>query len=105
MNKLSDPELDDLLRRAFAGPVADDGFSAQVVRTIAPSGRVGIWLPAMAALAGSLLAWFSLLPSALWRHAMSEWLMGSMGASSATMCAVLFSMGLLGCIWALDEAV
>ena len=103
MNKLSDPELDDLLRRALGGPVADDFFGAGGSQRLPPSGRVGIWLPAMAT--GGELAGMVFIAAVGTLAARDERMgHGQHGASSATMCAVLFSMGLLGCIWALDEA-
>lgn len=104
MSPLSDETLDELLRAAFASDVADDGFSARVMRTLPTRPRRYPWLLPAAALAGGLLAWLALLPAPLLRHASREWLAGDVGANSAIMCAVLLGVALLGCAWALEES-
>lgn len=99
----TEPDIDALLHGDFAGPVADDGFSAQVMQALPPRRpRRALLLP-LAALIGGLLAWLSLLPSPLLQGAGSEWLAGQMGGSLAVVCVVLLGVGLLGCGWALEE--
>lgn len=104
MNDISDQKIDDLLRRQFAGPVPDDGFLARVTRALPARRRPRPWLLPVAALAGSLLAWLTLLPSPLWQQVAHEWLAGGFGASSAGVCVLLVGVSLLGCGWALEES-
>jgi hypothetical protein len=104
MNEISDERLDDLLRRDFDGAVADDGFSARVMRALPARRRQRPWLLPAAALAGGLLAWLSLLPSALLQQVADEWLGGGLGAASAGVCVLLLGVSVLGCGWALDES-
>ncbi|MCE2915065.1 MAG: hypothetical protein ACOVOT_03310 [Rubrivivax sp.] len=103
MNGLSDADLDELLRRDFAGPIADDGFAARVSGALPPRPRQRAWLIPAAAVAGGLLTWLTVLPSPLLQQAAREWLAGSIGPTSGTVLALLLGLGLLGCAWALEE--
>lgn len=102
MTEFSDESLDDLLRRSFAGAVADDGFTARVMHAL-PARRQRPWLLPGAALAGGLLAWLALLPSSLWQQVAQEWLSGGFGMATAGGCVLLLGVSLLGCGWALAE--
>lgn len=104
MNDISDQNIDYLLRRQFVGPVPDDGFAARVTRALPARRRPRPWLLPVAALAGSLLAWFTLLPSPLWQQVAHEWLAGGLGATSAGVGVLLLGVSLLSCGWALDES-
>lgn len=104
MNDISDQKIDDLLRRQFAGPVPDDGFVARVTLALPARAQSRPWLLPVAALAGSLLAWLTLLPSPLWRQVAHELLAGGLGATSAGVGVLLFCVSLLSCGWALDES-
>jgi len=103
INDVSDKQLDDLLRRNFAGAVADDGFSGRVMRAIPVRRRQRPWLLPCTALAGGLLAWLALLPSPLWQQLAHEWLAGDFGAASAVVSVLVLGVSLLGCAWALEE--
>lgn len=103
MTDPSDLALDDALRRSFAGPVADDGFTARVMHALPARRRPRSWLLPGAALAGGLLAWLALLPSPLWRQVTQEWLAGDFGLALAGCCVLALGVSLLGCGWALAE--
>lgn len=103
LHDASDPKLDDLLRRQFLGPVADDGFSARVMRTLPARRAPRPWLVPAAAVAGSLLAWLALMPSPVWRHAAQEWLAGDLGAASAGLGVLMLAVTLASCAWSLEE--
>lgn len=102
MNDDNDPKLDDLLRQAFPGAVADDGFSTRVMRAL-PRRRQRTWLLPAAAVTGGVLTWLSLLPSPLLQQLAIEWSTGSHGAAAIAVGTVLLGIALLGCGWALDE--
>jgi hypothetical protein len=104
MNEISEQHIDEILRREFGSGVAEDGFSARVIRALPPRRRPRPWLLPTAALAGSLLAWLALLPSPLLQQAAQEWLAGSFGATSASVCVLLLGVSMLGCGWALEES-
>ncbi|MFP7724262.1 hypothetical protein ACJQWM_02050 [Lysobacter sp. D1-1-M9] len=104
MSEISDQRIHDLLRRNFNGAVPDDGFSAQVTRALPARQRPRPWLLPAAALAGSLLAWVTLLPSPLLQQVAHEWLTGGFGAASAGICVLLLGLSLLSCGWALEES-
>ncbi len=104
MNDISDKQIDDLLRRNFTGAVPDGGFSARVTHALPARRRPRPWLLPVAALAGSLLAWLTLLPSPLLQQVAHEWLAGGFGATSAGVCVLLLGVSLLCCGWALDES-
>lgn len=99
----TDPALDALLRRQFPGPVADEGFSARVMRALPPRRRPRPWLLPGAAVAGSLLAWLALVPSPAWQAAAREWLTGDVGAASAGVGLLMLVVTLASCAWSLEE--
>jgi hypothetical protein len=103
MTDLDDQKLDDLLRRQFPGAVAEDGFSARVMRVLPPRRRSRPWLVPGAAVAGSLLAWLALMPSPVWQQAAREWLQGDLGAASAGIAVLLLAVTLASCAWSLEE--
>lgn len=103
MSDISDQRIHDLLRRDFSA-VPEDGFSAQVTRALPARQRPRPWLLPVAALAGSLLTWMTLLPSPLLQQVAHEWLTGGFGAASAGICVLLLGLSLLGCGWALEES-
>ena len=104
MNEISDQKIDDLLRHDFPGAVPDDGFSARVTRNLPARRRRRPWMLPAAVLAGSVLAWLTLLPSPLLQQVAHEWQAGGFGATSAGVCVLLLGVSLLGCGWALDES-
>lgn len=104
MAEHDDKTLDALLRRQFPGPVADDGFSARVMQALPPRRRARPWLLPAAAVAGSLLAWLSLVPSPAWQAAAREWLAGDLGAASAGVAVLMLAVTLASCAWSLEEA-
>ena len=103
MTDLDDQKLDDLLRRQFPGAVADDGFTARVMRALPPRRQPRSCLVPGAAVAGSLLAWLALMPSPVWQQAAREWLAGDPGAATAGIAVLLLAMTLAGCAWSLEE--
>ncbi|GGA84726.1 hypothetical protein GCM10011521_23930 [Arenimonas soli] len=99
----SDPQLDDLLRRNFPGAVADDGFSARVMRRLPPRRGPRPWLLPGAAVTGSLVAWLALMSSPVWQQVAQEWLADDFGAASAGIGVLLLGVTLVSCAWALEE--
>lgn len=99
----SDRALDELLRKGFQGEVADEGFSARVMRALPPRRRERPWLLPAAALAGGLLAWLAVLPAQAWQDLAREWLAGELGPLTLGVGALLLVVSMLGCAWALDE--
>jgi hypothetical protein len=104
MNDPADQALEELLRRDLNGAVADDGFAARVTRALPPVRGRQPWLIPAAALCGALLSWLALLPSPVFELAAREWLLGAAGPASAVVLSLLLVMGLLGTVWAVDEA-
>jgi hypothetical protein len=99
-----DKKLDELLRLEFPGVVLDDGFTARVMRTLPNRPPRRAWLMPIACLSGGLLAWLALLPASLWQQIASEWPASGIGSGAVVlMTAVMLTMGLLGCVWALEE--
>jgi hypothetical protein len=103
MTELDDHKLDDLLRRQFPGAVADDGFTARVMRVLPPRRQPRPWLVPGAAVAGSVLAWLALMPSPVWQQAAREWLQGDLGAATAGIAVLLLAVTLASCAWSLEE--
>lgn len=103
IDHVSDQQFDDRLRRHFAGAVADDGFSARVMRALPPRREHRRWLLPVAAVAGSVLAWLALMPSPLWQQVAQEWLADDIGAATAGIGALLFGVTLVSCVWSLQE--
>lgn len=99
----SDRALDELLRKGFQGEVADEGFSARVMRALPPRRRERPWLLPAAALAGGLLAWLAVLPAQAWQDLAREWLAGDIGPLTLGVGALMLVVSMLGCAWALDE--
>lgn len=103
MNEHADPALDALLRRAFEGPVADDGFVARVMSSLPPRPQRRAWSLPAAAVIGGLLAWVALATSPFAAQVVREWHAADVGAGSAVLLALVLVMGLLGCAWAVEE--
>jgi hypothetical protein len=103
MTELDDQKLDDLLRRQFPGAVADDGFTARVMRVLPPRRQPRPWLVPGAAVVGSVLAWLALMPSPVWQQAAREWLQGDLGAATAGIGVLLMVVTLVSCAWSLEE--
>lgn len=103
MNPDQAPDLDAWLRRAFEGPVPDDGFAARVARSLPPRQRRRPWaVPAGALVGVALTAWA--LASTPWAAQVArEWAAADPGAASAALLALLAAMAWLGCAWALEE--
>lgn len=104
MDERTDRALDALLRKGFPGELADDGFSARVMRALPPRRRQRPWLLPAAALAGGLLAWLAVLPAQAWQDIAREWLARDIGPVTVGTGALLLVVSMLGCAWALDEA-
>lgn len=103
MNEHLDPALDALLRQGFEGPIADEGFVAQVMSALPPRRQRRAWSLPAATLAGVLLAWVALATSPFAGQVAREWQAADVGGGSAMLVALWFAMGLLGCAWALEE--
>ncbi len=102
-DELTDRALDALLRKGFPGELADDGFSARVMRALPPRRRQRPWLLPAAALAGGLLAWLAVLPAQAWQDIAREWLAGAVGPVTVATGVLLLVVSVLGCAWALEE--
>lgn len=99
-----DPALDALLRQQFPGPVADEGFSARVMRALPPRRAPRPWPLPAAAVAGSLLAWWALMPSPAWRLAAQEWLSGDPGVATGVVVLLSLVLTLASAVGSMDEA-
>lgn len=100
---VSERNLDALLRSRFPGPVPDDGFSERVMRALPRNRQPRIPLLPLSAAAGTVLAWFALLPSPIWRQVVQEWLAGSIGFATVGISALLLGMAIVSCAWSLEE--
>jgi hypothetical protein len=103
IDDVSDQQLDELLRRRFSGAVADDGFSARVMRAVPPRRQARPWLLPGAAVVGTLMAWLALMPSPVWQQVAQEWLAGDFGAATVGIGVLLFGVTMVSCAWSLDE--
>jgi hypothetical protein len=105
MTENIDQKLEELLRTEFSGAVPDDGFTARVLRTLPARPPRRAWMMPTACLTGGLLAWLALLPAPLWQLIASQWPASGIGSSAVVLTlSILLGMGLLGCVWALEEA-
>jgi len=104
MSEMTETELDELLRREFSGPAADEGFSRRVLRALPARRRQRPWLLPVSALLGVVLACLALLPAPLLQQVTLEWQAGAFGSAAAVFCVLLLGMSLLGCGWALEES-
>lgn len=103
MTGISDETLDALLRREFEGSVEDDGFSARLMRTLPARRTRRQWLMPGLAFSGGLLTWISLLPTSLPELTASASQTGGLSAAVASICALMLTISVLACGWALDE--
>lgn len=105
--EMTDAQIDVLLRDDFEGAVRDEGFSARVMQVIPPRRPAMSWrrwpMP-VAVGAGSLLTWLALLPAPLWQGAAQEWMARDFGGATVSLYALLLALGVLGCVWAVEES-
>jgi len=104
MNPQREHDIDALLRQSFDGPVADAGFSDNVMRHVPLHRRRSAWPLALGVLAGAMLCWLTLYDSALWRAAWQGWLAGECTASTIVPLMTMAVLALLALGWTLAEA-
>ena len=103
---MTDPRNDlveGLLQEHFSGPIADDGFSMQVMERLPRRSRFAAWPAALGALVGLLACGFCLsvvLPQTSWHG----WLDGRLSSSEINLIVAAAGMSLLGMAWMLAEA-
>lgn len=104
MNPSNDDDIDALLRQAFDGPVADDGFCDRVMQQLPPRRRRLGWPLVAGLLTGTALCALSLYASPLWDIAWREWLVGEWSAATFVTLAATAAMSVLALAWSLAEA-
>ncbi|WMJ69429.1 hypothetical protein [Stenotrophomonas sp. 24(2023)] len=99
-----DPDdIDALLRGQFAGPVADEGFSARVMQHLPPRRRTRWPLWAGAGL-GVLACAVTLARAPLLRAGWGDWLAGAPSPAGAATWAIALAVAALVMAWGLAEA-
>ncbi|QWT21097.1 hypothetical protein KPL74_03565 [Bacillus sp. NP157] len=99
-----DDSIDALLRQAFDGPVADDGFVDRLMPRIPTrKPRRAAW-PLLAGVAGGGVACFlSLQQVPLWRGAWHDLMAGRLSAGVVVVAGCMVVMAVLAMTWSLFE--
>lgn len=103
MNRLSDAQIDDLLRHDFDA-VTDDDFSKRVMQSLPQRPANRAWIMPVACSAGALFAWASLSRAPIWQIALDQWLSGNAGAAILIASASGLVAGVLALGWAVEQA-
>lgn len=102
MDDTADELIDTMLRDAFGGPVADDGFAKRVMSDLPAGRRRTSWAVAGGAAAGSVLFAASALELPLGR--IGGMVAGSTVPADIPLLAAMAGAALLAAIWAIAEA-
>ena len=103
MNQSHDETIETLLRQQFDGPVADDGFSDQVMQQLPPRRKRAVWPLWAGVLVGAVTCWLSLLSAPVLRLGWHDWTSGELSASAIILVATIAGMSLLACWWTTME--
>lgn len=103
MNDPSDAAIETLLRKQFDGPVADDGFSDQVMRRLPPRRRRKVWPVWGGLIAGIVACWLGLLRAQLLFAGWSGWQSGAWSTPAVALMLVTAAISLLALCWGVGE--
>ena len=102
--KLSDDhDIDALLRRRFAGPVRDEGFSDRVIQQMAPRRTYAVWPLWVGIAAGIGACWLSLISTPVLQLGWQSWISGNLSRPGISLMVVAGGMSLLACWWTAME--
>jgi hypothetical protein len=104
MSDVHDDAVDRLLREQFEGPVPDDGFCHQVMKSMPVRRRRSGWPLAAGVVAGGVSCWLSLLSTPLMRAGWGDWLSGQLSAPVIVVLAAIAGVSLLAAAWTAAEA-
>jgi len=96
-------EIDRLLREHSEGPVADAGFSAQVMRQLPPRRRVR-WPLWSGVLIGALGCFLSLAAAPLLRTGVHDWIGGEPSLAALAAWATSLAIAWLALGWGMAES-
>jgi hypothetical protein len=94
--------IDELLRRSFEGPVADDGFAGRVMLAVPGRRRRVAWPTLVGVAAGIAVTWASLATSLSPSLSSQQWFGGGASFVIAGMAGAAV-LSLLACWWGLSE--
>ena len=100
---IDDDAIDALLREAFEGPVANDGFCEEVIEHLPAVQRANRWPIASGVLGGFVAVWVSLGSAPILRDGVTDWLSGVPSSSAITLMVSMAGMGMLAVAWAVAE--
>lgn len=103
MNQVHD-DIEALLRRQFAGPVADDGFSEQVMQQLPLRRPRASWPLWLGVLIGALACWLCLVGVPLLHAGWRDWRAGELSMPVIGMWLMSAAMALLALGWGLVES-
>jgi hypothetical protein len=103
-NEPHDDTIEALLRRQFEGPVADDGFSARVMRQLPPRRRRSAWPLWLGLLAGAAACGLCLAGAPMLRAGWRDWLAGAWSMPVIGTWLAMLGLSWLALAWALAES-
>lgn len=104
MNEEIDNAIECLMRDHAPGPVADDGFCADLINRLPPRRPRAKWPIAVGVVAGALACWFSMRSAQVVLAGWHDWLSGDLTSSALALFASVAGLSLLALAWTLDEA-
>lgn len=104
MTDLHDDPIEALLRKQFAGPIPDDGFSEHVMQRLLLHRRRRTWPLWVGVLTGTGACWLSLLSAPILHVGWQDWMDGELSASATTLLLAIAGLSLLAFWWATMEA-
>jgi hypothetical protein len=103
---MSDPRddaVENLLRKTFEGPVADDGFAERVMRKL-PRRRHRHWPTTIGIAAGLAACWLSLASAPIVSAGWQDWTQGELSAPAIALLLAFACLSLAVSWWTLAEA-
>ncbi|GLQ87758.1 DUF5056 domain-containing protein [Dyella flagellata] len=104
MNPSHDDSIEALLRRQFEGPVADNGFSDQVMQRLPTRRRRATWPLWVGVLTGAAACWICMASVPLLHAGWRDWRAGEPSMAAIGMWVAMLAMSLLALVWSLAES-
>jgi hypothetical protein len=104
---MSDPRddaVENLLRKTFEGPVADDGFAERVMHKLPRRRHRSGWPTWIGIAAGFAACWLSLLSAPIVSAGWRDWTQGELSAPAIALLLAFACLSLVVSWWTLAEA-
>lgn len=103
MSEPTDDAIEALLRKQFAGPVRDEGFSERVMQNLPPRRRHRAWPLWAGVVAGIVTCWLGLLHAPILHAGWHDWMRADWSVPAFAVLLVVAAMSLMALCWGVGE--